>query len=151
YLLIFGHAGFPELGIAGAGYATALAAWISALYGLFLVLKKRYESEYHMRSGWRPNGELMRRYLRFGLPSGMQWALAGLAFSVFLIIVVRMPNGTAALAATGNALSIRMRSVLPPVIVAQAVSLLVGLYVGEKKRQMVVNYAWSGLQISAVY
>ena len=27
YLLIFGNAGFPEMGIAGAGFASAIAEW----------------------------------------------------------------------------------------------------------------------------
>ena len=33
-LLIFGRAGFPELGIAGAGWATVVGSWTSALLAL---------------------------------------------------------------------------------------------------------------------
>ena len=33
-VLIFGRAGFPELGIAGAGWATVAGSWTSALLGL---------------------------------------------------------------------------------------------------------------------
>src|SRR5690606_6719916 len=54
-------------------------------------------------------------------------------------------------AATGIALTIMMLSVLPPMGVAQAVSVLVGQYLGDKKPQMAENSAWSGLQISAMY
>lgn len=151
YVLIFGHWGFPELGIAGAGYATAGATWLSAIYGLALMFRRRYEERYRVRSGFRPDFALTRRFLRFGLPAGMQWALEGLAFTVFLILVGRMENGAAALAASGIVTTLMMLSVLPPMGVAQAVAVLVGQFLGEGKPENAARAVWSGLQISAMY
>jgi multidrug resistance protein, MATE family len=45
YLWIFGYGGFPEWGIAGAGWATVIGAWTSALLALAIM--------------WRPAGGLM--------------------------------------------------------------------------------------------
>ncbi|MGE4232499.1 MAG: MATE family efflux transporter [Bacteriovoracia bacterium] len=151
YIFIFGHFGFPALGVAGAGYATALANYFSAAFGFYLVLSKAYEKEFGIRSGWRFDFDLMKRYIRFGLPSGLQWALEGLAFTVFLVFVGRMENGDAALAASGIAVTIMMLAILPPMGVAQAISVLVGQYLGEKKAELAESASWSGLQIALMY
>ena len=45
-VLIFGRAGFPELGIAGAGWATVTGSWTSALFALGLLLRRRYREEF---------------------------------------------------------------------------------------------------------
>ena len=55
----------------------------------------------------------MKRTLKFGVPSGLQWALEGLAFSIFLVFIGRMSNGDAALAASGIVVTVMMLAVLP--------------------------------------
>ena len=71
YLFIFGRLGFPAMGIAGAGYATVLANWASALFGAYLLFKNKHEVSYRVRSAWRWNKDLVRRCIRYGLPSGL--------------------------------------------------------------------------------
>ena len=151
YLLIFGNLGFPALGVAGAGYATALANWASAIYGMVLIFRKTNETEYKMRSGWRMDMDLMKRFIQYGVPSGLQWALEGLAFTVFLIFIGRMSNGDAALASSGIVVTVMMLAILPPLGVAQAVSVLVGQHLGEKKPELAASSAWSGLQVALMY
>lgn len=151
YLLIFGNLGFPALGVAGAGYATTLANFASALYGLYLVFDKKYSLKYHIYSGYRWNMDLMKRYLRFGIPSGLQWALEGLAFTAFLIFIGRMEQGDAGLASSSIAITVMMLSVLPTLGMAQAVSVLVGQHLGNKKPELAEDAAWTGLQIAITY
>ena len=102
------------MGIAGAGYATVLANWASALFGAYLLFKNKHEVSYRVRSAWRWNKDLVRRYIRCGLPSS-QWALEGLAFTVFLIFVGRFENGDAALISSSITVTIMMLAVLPAV------------------------------------
>lgn len=151
YLLIFGNLGFPALGVEGAGYATALSAGCAAVFGFLLVFRKENELTYATRSSWKPSAELMKRFLKFGLPSGMQWALEGLAFTAFLIAVGRMENGDAALAASGIAVTIMMLAVLPAFGMAQAVSVLVGQHLGEDDPSEAENVTWTGLQLTWTY
>ncbi len=151
YLLIFGRLGFPAWGIAGAGYATAIANWAAALYGLYLVFNPVNERLYKVRSGWRFDSDLMRRCMKYGLPSGMQWALEGLAFTSFLIIVGRMSNGDAALSASGIAVTVMMLAVLPAMGVAQAASVMVGQHLGEKRPEKAQMAVWTGVQVAATY
>ncbi|MBN8222963.1 MAG: MATE family efflux transporter, partial [Spirochaetes bacterium] len=148
YAMILGKWGFPKMGIAGAGYATAIGTALAALYGMWLVFSDRHRRDYHLTSGWKWNSELMQRFIRFGLPSGAQWALEGLAFSVFLIFIGRMPEGNAALAASSIVVTIMMLSILPAMGVAQATSVLMGQFIGEKKPDQAERAVWAGWQVT---
>lgn len=151
YAIIFGNFGLPAYGIAGAGYATAIASLGASLYGLFLVFRPRHEEQFKIRSQWKMDFELIKKFLKFGLPSGMQWALEGLAFTVFLIVMGNLKNGEAALASSSIAITVMMLSVLPSMGVAQAVLTLVGQKLGEKKSDEAVAITWSGVKISSLY
>lgn len=76
WLLIFGRAGFPALGLEGAALATAAANLISATILLLYVLRS---PALPFRGGKRAAGErLLRGYgqvLKMGLPSGLEYAL----------------------------------------------------------------------------
>lgn len=151
YLLIFGNWGFPALGIAGAGYATALATYGSALFAGFLLFRAPHEQLYKIRSAWILQLDLVRQFLKYGIPSGLQWALEGLAFTVFLILIGRMSGGDAALSASSIAITVMMLSVLPTMGVAQAVMALVGQHLGEKRSDLAETATWDGVKISAIY
>ena len=151
WLLIFGNWGFPKLGVAGAGYATAIATLGAALFGLFLLFKQNNERLYKIRSQWQFDFDLIKQFLKFGIPSGMQWALEGLAFTVFLIIIGRLANGEAALASSSIAVTVMMLSVLPSMGVAQAVMTLVGQNLGQKNPDKAQQVTFDGIKISLMY
>ncbi|HNO25561.1 MAG TPA: MATE family efflux transporter, partial [Leptospiraceae bacterium] len=65
YALIFGNLGFPKMGTAGAGYATAIATLGAAAFGLALIFSQENERLYRIRSSWRPDFGLIRQFLRF--------------------------------------------------------------------------------------
>ncbi len=151
YCLILGKLGFPRMGIAGAGYATAIGTAVAALYGMALVFTDKERREYGLTTGWKWNSELMKRFIRFGVPSGMQWALEGLAFSIFLIFIGRMVDGSAALSASSIVVTIMMLSILPALGMAQATSVLVGQFLGEKKPDQAERAVWTGWQVTVMY
>lgn len=151
YLLIFGNGGFPEMGAAGAGLATGLAGFGSAIVGFFLLRYDRDSARYAVFGSWRPNFAVMKQFLRYGLPSGLQWALEGIAFTVFLIYMGRLPNGAASLAASSIAVTVMMLSVLPAMGIAQAVMTLVGQHIGEGNPDEAARDTWSGVRISLAY
>ena len=74
YCLIFGHLGFPEWGLVGAGWATVAGASASATLGFTLMFRERYRRENATARGWRFERPLFLRFLRYGLPSAAQWA-----------------------------------------------------------------------------
>lgn len=151
YFMILGKGGFPKMGIAGAGYATAIGTAVAAVYGVWLVFSDRERREYHLHSGWKWNADLLRRFIRFGVPSGMQWALEGLAFSIFLIFIGRMTDGSAALSASSIVVTVMMLSILPALGMAQATAVLVGQYLGEKRPNDAESAVWAGWQVTIMY
>ncbi|MFN0116666.1 MAG: MATE family efflux transporter [Elusimicrobiota bacterium] len=151
YCLIFGKGGFPAFGVAGAGYATTIANYIAAFYGFWLVFRKKNEPLYHIFSSWKWKWDVMKPFLKFGVPSGLQWALEGLAFTTFLIIMGRLSNGEASLASSSIAVTVMMLSVLPSLGVAQSVMTMVGQKIGEGFPDEAEKYAWVGVKISSLY
>ena len=151
YLFIFGNLGFPELGVAGAGYATAGANFIAAIFACYFFFSKKTHAEYGTRSGWQWSWPLMKRFCRYGIPSGAQWAIEGLAFTVFLIFIGQLPNGESALVASGIAVTILMLAILPALGVGQAVSSLLGQHLGNNKPEEAEKITWAGVKIAFIY
>jgi MATE family multidrug resistance protein len=149
YALIFGHWGFPALGIAGAGWATVAGQIASAAVAVALMLRARYQAEYATLSGWALDADLMRRLLRYGVPNGLQWALDGVAFTVFLFLIGRL--GDAELAATSIAFTINMVAFLPMMGIGQAVTVLVGQRLGRDQPELAERSTWTGFQIAWLY
>ena len=84
------------------------------------------------------------------MPSGLQWALEGLAFSIFLVFIGRMSNGDAALAASGIVVTVMMLAVLPALGVACCVGARRTAPGGKRPEKSEVA-TWSGLQVALMY
>jgi MATE family multidrug resistance protein len=149
YCWIFGRFGFPEMGIEGAGWATVCGSWVAALTGLALFLRKRYRAEFATLAGWRPDLDLCKRLLRYGLPNGLQWCLEGLAFTVFFVLTGKF--GGNELAAGGIAFTINLVAFLPMFGLAQAVSILVGQRLGADQPEVAERTVYVGFRLAFVY
>lgn len=149
YLLIFGNFGFPEMGIQGAGIATVIATAITA--GLFFIRMARpsMNAEFRTLRNWKYDGELFRRLIRYGVPSGLQFVLEILAFTIFIMLVGKI--GTQELAASNIALNINMLAFLPMFGMTLAVSVLVGQRLGENRPDEAEKTTWSAFHIGFSY
>jgi MATE family multidrug resistance protein len=149
YVLIFGHWGFPALGIVGAGWATVAGSATSAALALTLLFRRKYREVYQTLAGWRLDLDLFRRLMRFGLPNGVQWMLDALAFTMFIFLVGRL--GDVELAATNIAFSINMVAILPMFGLAQAVTILVGQRLGQDRPDVAERSTWTGFRLAWLY
>jgi multidrug resistance protein, MATE family len=143
-VLIFGRAGFPELGIAGAGWATVAGSWTSAMVGLGLLMLPRYREQFQTLRGWRPERELFGRLMKYGGPAGAQVFLDVLVFNVFVQLVGRL--GEAATGATTLTVRLNMVAFLPMMGMGQAVSILVGQRLGADRPDLAERSAYTGLR-----
>jgi len=143
-VLIFGRAGFPELGIAGAGWATVAGSWTSALFALGLLLRPEYREEFRTLSGWRLERELFGRLMKYGGPAGAQVFLDVLVWNVFVQLVGRL--GEAATGATTLTVRLNMVAFLPMMGLGQAVSILVGQRLGADLPDLAERSAYTGLK-----
>lgn len=143
-VMIPGLYGVPEMGIAGAGWATVAGSWASALVALGLFFRQKFRIEYATLSGWRPERELTIRLLRFGGPAGLQFMLDVMAFTVFTIFVARL--GAAEAAATSIAITLNMFTFMPIFGIAMAVSILVGQRLGEDRPELAERSTYTGFR-----
>lgn len=67
-MMIFGIGPFPELGIAGAAYATVIGQWAGMAVALLLVFGKKHEVTVSFK-GFRPCGKTIAEIYRVGAPS----------------------------------------------------------------------------------
>ncbi|MCI0699648.1 MAG: MATE family efflux transporter [Planctomycetia bacterium] len=150
-VLIFGfpRAGIPEMGIAGAGWATVAGSWAAAIFALALMLRRKYRDEFNTLSGWKPERELFGRLMKFGGPAGMQVFLDVLVFHLFTQLVGRL--GDAALGATTLTVRLNMIAFLPMMGLGQAICIMVGQRLGENRPDLAEKSTYTGLKWSFGY
>ena len=149
YALIFGHWGFPELGIRGAGIATVVAGIFSLLMFFALLCSGSNNDTFHTIKGWRLERDLFVRLLRYGFPSGVQFFLEMAGFTAFVLLVGRL--GIASLAATNIAFNINTLAFMPMIGCGIAISVLVGQYLGGDKPDRAQSVVYSGFHLTLVY
>ena len=149
YLWIFGYWGFPEGGIAGAGWATTAAVWFKVVCYFVLFVRREYREEFATLAGWRVDFPLMRRLLRYGFPGGLQMALEVAAFGTFTVLVGRL--GADVLAATSLAFNVNNFAFMPVWGVGMAASTMVGRRLGENRPDLATRASWSCAAIGISY
>src|SRR5206468_3508976 len=138
--------GLPALGIVGAGWATVAGSAAAALTALGFMFQARYRAAFATLDGWRPEPRLFARLMRFGLPSGVQWALDGLAFMAFAFLVGRL--GETEMAATSITATLNLLAFLPTMGIAQAVAVLVGQRLGQDRPDLAEHTSWAAFRLA---
>ncbi len=149
YALIFGKWGFPEWGIKGAGIATVIASTSTLFIYICLLSTGSQNRVFHTLKGWKPDYELLKRILRFGLPAGTQFFLDMASFTVFLLILGRL--GTVSLVASNIAFNINSLAFMPMIGCGNAVSVLVGQFLGKGRPDLAERSSYSGLYLTFIY
>ena len=149
YAMIFGKAGFPEMGIGGAAIATVISGIFSFVVFLILFFRHAEQVKYKTVSGWRPDRKLFSSVFRFGFPSGVQFAIDMAGFTIFILIIGRL--GTENLAATNIAFNINTIAFMPMLGAGIAISVLVGQYIGMEKPDLAVRSTYSGMHLIVAY
>jgi multidrug resistance protein, MATE family len=128
WVLIFGHAGFPPMGVVGSAWATSISR---ALLVAVLWFAARRELA-PLLSPWRPETwqrAPLGRMLRLGLPIGAQHLLEFGAFALVALMMGWM--GTREMAGHQIAINLAALTFMVPLGVGDAASVLVGQAVGR--------------------
>ncbi len=149
YLMIFGHWGVPEMGMAGAAIATVIAGFYSAAIFLYLLFREEERKIFCTLAGWRFEWDLFKRLMYYGFPNGMQFLLDTLGFSIFLILVGRL--GTASLAATNIAFNINSFAFMPMLGLGTTVTILVGQSLGKDDVVQAEKCVWTSFELTFFY
>ncbi len=149
YLLIFGIGIFPEMGIAGAALATIIAGFSSVVVYIVLIFRPKHEARFHVFSGRSWNLSFMKRFLKYGLPSGGHFFLEIMGFTAFILILGRI--GQMELAATNIAININSLAFMPMFGLGIAMSMSVGQNIGAGKPEMAAYATGSAIQLGMMY
>ncbi|MEE4351950.1 MAG: MATE family efflux transporter [Desulfatiglans sp.] len=149
WILIFGHLGFPELGIAGAGIAT-VCSFIFNMGIYFLWLSHPfYRIRFDTIKAWPFEKRLFTRVIRFGFPSGIQFFIDMSGITFFVLLIGKL--GTVSLASTNIAFNISTLSFMPMIGTGMAISVLVGQRLGENRPEIAARSTYSALHLASVY
>lgn len=134
YAFVFGRWGFPELGVAGAGYATAILNWLS-LVALLTYVSTRYRyRRYALFSiPILPDIKAIKEFIALGLPLG---GAVAMEMGFFVTTTFLMGHfGDLELAAHQVALNATSMVFMIPLGLSFAVSIRIGQLLGQGDRQ----------------
>jgi MATE family multidrug resistance protein len=89
WLLIYGHWGFPEMGVAGAAYATAGSFAMFVVVRAVIAFREPVFRGRRRRAALAFDKSLSLRILRYGIPSGLHVMLDMLTFTFFVFVIGR--------------------------------------------------------------
>ena len=149
YALIFGYWGLPEMGIAGAAWATVISQWLKVAIYWYLMSNKDHRRTYGFDTGRRFNMVLMRRLFHYGGPNGLQMLVEMGSITLFLLLVGRLGND--AMAATNLAFNVNTVAFLPMMGMGLAVSTMVGQQLGRNRADLAAKATWTAVRMTAIY
>ena len=147
YFLIFGHAGFPRMGVQGAAIASSVATAAGTLYLVAVSFRGRYRVTYQLYRNVAHFAHWFGSILRLSVPVIGQRFLSETSFFIFFLIVARI--GTRELAATNVMSSVYHLTIMPAFGFAVAASTFVGQNLGAGNPDKAERYAWEGAKLAA--
>ena len=150
YALIFGHLGFPEMGMAGAAIATVVGWGVRAAILVLAILAPDMHSRYNTRRSLAWSPENMRGMFRVGGPTALQWLVDIGAWLVFLAVI--MPSYGVEVAAASNAgLQFMHLSFMPALGIGIALCSQVGFAIGAGKPEEAVAKSKIAMRLTGIY
>lgn len=146
YVLIFGHWGFPSMGIAGAGLASTTAEIVAFIvFAVYIIFDKEARS-YRLFQLPKVDVKLIRQIYRLSFPIVAQ-AFVGLgSWFVFFGIVENL--GERELAITNLVRMVYLVLSIPCWGFSAGVNTLVSNFIGQRKRMAVIPIVWKTAKIS---
>ena len=148
YVWIYGHLGFPAMGVRGSAWATVTSRWLMAVMLLALgwrILKPHLQSVAPNMLDFRP----LMRMLKLGLPIGTQMMVEGGAFNIMALLMGWL--GVAQVAAHQIALNLASLAFMVPLGVSSAAAVLVGHAVGRTDAGGVRRATIASLGVGAAF
>lgn len=136
YLLIFGHLGFPEMGIKGAALASVIAEISAALFFIILTVVKVDLSKYNLFRFPKLNMLIIRKILDVAGFVMIQFFVSVLSWFTFFMIIEK--TGERNLAVSNILRSLYMIFTIPIFGLGSATNTIVSNMLGEGKQKSVL-------------
>ncbi|MFC7677859.1 MATE family efflux transporter [Paenibacillus sp. GCM10028914] len=139
YLLIYGHFGFPELGVEGSAIATLIARIIETAIVCVYIKKFDRKIMLKLKDFFQFDMGLFKQYIKVGSPILLSNTIWGLAMGAQTAILGHM--GEAAIAANSIATTIFQLVTVMIYASASATAILIGKTIGEGFSDKIKAYA----------
>lgn len=146
YVLIYGKAGMPEMGVVGAGVATLLSRVVMVALFLFVFLSRKKMRPYRegfFVLGW--SRQLVRRLVSLGTPIALEMGMETASFSLSIIMVGWL--GIIALASHQVMITISQFTFMVYYGLGAAVAVRTSYFNGQDDRDNVRHTVVAGLQV----
>ncbi len=138
WLLIYGHLGFPELGVAGASLATVLGQFVAFAIALGVLLRGNGFLKLEFKLGFRPDVLTLRNMLNIGFPAMAEQLLMRAGMIVFAKTVASL--GTDVYATHQVCMNIQALSFMTGQAFAVSATTLMGQSLGKRRDDMAQAY-----------
>jgi MATE family multidrug resistance protein len=150
WLLIFGRAGVPALGVKGSAWATVLARVFMAAWLLLAIVYREWDRNPGLfHTSLRIEPEKLRRLYTLGFPAAAQITLEVGVFATATALAGRLTPS--ALAAHQIALNLVAFTFMVPYGISSAGAVRVGHAVGRGDADGVARAGWTGLLLGAAF
>ncbi len=146
YILNYGKAGMPEMGLVGAGVSTLLSRIVMValfLFVFFVRKKMRPYREGFLRLEW--SRQMVRRLVSLGTPIALQMGMETASFSLSIIMVGWL--GTIALASHQVMITISQFTFMVYYGLGAAIAVRTSYFNGQNDREKVRHTVIAGLQV----
>lgn len=150
YVLMYGHLGFPALGVEGTGWASTIVFWFNCLC-LFsvTVLSKELSRFAGYRNFHRPDFAFLARLFKLGLPIGISQGVEVALFMATALLMGLLGNN--ALAAHQIAIQCAALAFMVPLGIGIATSVRVGVATGMNDNAGVRTAGLVGVGLSSAF
>lgn len=147
YALVFGHWGFPALGIMGSGLATSIVNAAMLLFAIaYIQLHARFRSYHIWQNFFRIDWGRLWSLIRIGLPIGLMLTAEVALFTTASLLQGRL--GESELAAHSVALTIASLAFMVPLGLSHATTVRVGLALGQRNKDGIRKAGWMSLALT---
>lgn len=147
WVLMYGKLGFPAMGAAGCGHATAAVWWVQCLgMVLYMVLHPRYRPLALFSRLERPRRRPIAEVLRVGVPIGVAIFIEGSLFGLAALLMASL--GTETVAGHQVTINFAAFTFMVPLGLAMAITVRVGNAVGRKDAPGLLRATWTGIALA---
>lgn len=139
YTLIYGHFGFPAMGIAGASLATIIGQGVAFILGARVILRKDGYLYLRIKDVFRPRMKYLKRIFNIGVPAMIEQIVMRAGIIIYSKTVASL--GTVVFATHQIAMNIMALSFMSGQAFSVSATSLVGQSLGKKRPDMAQAYS----------
>lgn len=136
YCLVFGHFGFPQMGIAGSALASTISEGLAAVYMVLYTIYNKKVEKFDLVKLSPPDSKKFMEIFRLGSPIMIQMCASVTSWFIFFLIIEKM--GERELAVSNIIRNVYMILMVPLIGFGSAANTLVSNIIGQGKIHEVI-------------